>query len=112
MVVIKRLVYIFDVILQKEVSNWHGNSAPLRAPLPDGLCRSDGPASQIPVKTIQTYFKLRPITEKRFSQSRRHSFACLCFSTCLFMEAVMMSRALSVQKGTTEKDYLLWNCCA
>lgn len=65
MVVIKWLVYIFDIILQKKVSNRHGNSAPLRAPLPDGLCRSDGPASQIPVKTIHTYFKLRPITAKQ-----------------------------------------------
>lgn len=50
MVEVKRLVCIFDIILQQGVSNWHGDFAPLRASCPDGLCRSDGPAGQIPVE--------------------------------------------------------------
>lgn len=41
---------IFDIILQQRVSHRHGFFAPLRAPPPDGLCRSNGPAGQIPVK--------------------------------------------------------------
>ena len=57
---------MFDIILQQRVSHWQRFFAPLRAPLPDKLCRSDGPAGQIPVKKTQMHFSLRVITEKRF----------------------------------------------
>lgn len=41
---------VCDIIFQQRVSNREGLFAPLRAPPPDGLCRPDGPARQIPVE--------------------------------------------------------------
>lgn len=112
MVEIKRLVCIFDIILQQGVSNWHGDFPQLRASRPDGLCRSDGPAGQIPVKTTQRHFNLGLITEKRFWVKQGHTLLCLPLPPHVPLRESNYKRA---QHPQFRMDHwtspMFWHCC-
>lgn len=95
---------ILDIILQQRVSDWHGFFAPLRAPPPDGLCWSDGPAGQIPVKT-QTHFSLRLISEKRFQLKQEQALLPLPPHMALYKRNNHEQSSLN-SEGTTRKEFL------
>lgn len=88
------------------MSDWKGLFAPLRAPLPNGLCRFDGPAGQVPVKTTQTHFSLRLITKKMFQLKQKARHYSLCLPNMLLYRRNNHEQSSLNSEGTTGKEIL------